>query len=199
LVAEQRTQDEALQAYLDQMGQMLLDKDMPLRQSKEGDEVRTLARARTLTMLARLDGPRKGSVVQFLYESGLVNRDRTTPLDSLPIVNLKRANLRGAILSKTNLELANLYRADLSRAELQGAVLSQTSFYRADLKGADLRGADLRDAILYFAELEGANLLAAKVTGGQLDEARSLEGATMPNGQTYEEWVKSREEGDSGS
>src|SRR5215213_651657 len=43
-IAESRTQDEALQAYLDQIGQLLLDKDnIPLRESKEGDEVRTLA------------------------------------------------------------------------------------------------------------------------------------------------------------
>src|SRR3712207_396996 len=53
-IAQQRSQDDILQAYLDQMGQLLLDKDRPLRQSKQGDEVRTLARARTLTTLARL-------------------------------------------------------------------------------------------------------------------------------------------------
>src|SRR5215203_4023897 len=52
-LAEQRAQDEALQAYLDQMGQLMLDKD--LRGSEEESEVRTLARARTLTVLSRLD------------------------------------------------------------------------------------------------------------------------------------------------
>ena len=44
---EQRAQDEALQTYLEQMGSLLLDED--LIDSKEGDEVRILARARTLT------------------------------------------------------------------------------------------------------------------------------------------------------
>src|SRR5215204_685760 len=67
--ADRRAQDEALQAYLDQIGQLLLDKDPSLRQAKEDDEVRTLARARTLAVLARLDGERKGSIVQFLSES----------------------------------------------------------------------------------------------------------------------------------
>ena len=74
VAAEQRAQDEALQAYLDQLGQMLLDGEKPLRESKEGDEVRTLARARALTVLNRLDGRRKATVVQFLYESGLIGR-----------------------------------------------------------------------------------------------------------------------------
>src|SRR5215207_5358688 len=42
-LAVQRAQDEALQAYLNQMGGLLLEKD--LRESEEGSEVRTLARA----------------------------------------------------------------------------------------------------------------------------------------------------------
>jgi hypothetical protein len=71
-IAEQRRQDDTLQAYLDQIGQLLLDKERPLRQWKKGDKGQTLARARTLTVLARLDGDRKGSVLQFLYESKLI-------------------------------------------------------------------------------------------------------------------------------
>jgi len=142
-IAERRTQDEALQAYLDQMGQLLLDKDRPLRQSKEDDEVRTLARARTLTLLSRLDRARKRSTVQFLYESGLVDKER---------------------------RIVDLTGADLSRANLRDA----------DLGGADLRDADLRDATgKTYEELE--------------QQAESLEGATIPNGQKYEDWLKDRE------
>jgi hypothetical protein len=40
-LAEQRAQDEALQAYLDQMSGLLLERD--LRASEKGSEVRTLA------------------------------------------------------------------------------------------------------------------------------------------------------------
>ena len=51
-LAEQQAQNDSLQTYLDQMGMLLLEKD--LRSSKEDSEVRTLARARTLTVLGRL-------------------------------------------------------------------------------------------------------------------------------------------------
>ena len=71
-IEEQRAQDEALQTYLEQMGQMLLDKDRPLRQSKEGDEVQLLARARTVTILRRLDSARNRDILQFLREARLV-------------------------------------------------------------------------------------------------------------------------------
>jgi hypothetical protein len=49
-LAEQRAQDEALQAHLNQMSNLLLEK--ALRSADEEDsEVRSLARARTLTVL----------------------------------------------------------------------------------------------------------------------------------------------------
>jgi hypothetical protein len=66
-IEDQRAQDTALQAYLDQMGNFLLEKD--LRTSKEDSEVRTLARARTLTVLARMDPSRRQEVMQFLLIS----------------------------------------------------------------------------------------------------------------------------------
>jgi hypothetical protein len=68
-VESQRAQDEALQAYLDQISKLLLDKQRPLQRSREGELVRTVARARTLTALTRLDGSRRRSVLQFVYES----------------------------------------------------------------------------------------------------------------------------------
>jgi hypothetical protein len=76
-LVREHTRAEALQAYFDQMGRLLLDKDTQLGKSKEGDEARTLARAWTLTVLTRLefDGLRKRSVVQFLYETKLITKD----------------------------------------------------------------------------------------------------------------------------
>jgi hypothetical protein len=73
-VASQRAQDEALQAYLDHMSQLLIEQ--PLRRASPGDNLSTVARARTLTVLPRLDSERKRSVLQFLYESGLIVRPR---------------------------------------------------------------------------------------------------------------------------
>src|SRR5215211_5399778 len=52
-LAVQRAQDEALQAYLNQMGGLLLEKD--LFASDANSEVSTLARARTATVIQRLD------------------------------------------------------------------------------------------------------------------------------------------------
>jgi hypothetical protein len=89
-VENQRAQDEALQAYLNQIGVLILHEN--LGQSEEVAKVskaRTSARARTLTVLSRLDGGLKASIVQFLYESDLIKKDRV-------VLNLNKADLKGA-------------------------------------------------------------------------------------------------------
>jgi hypothetical protein len=192
-IADQRRQDDMLQAYLDEMSQLLSDKDRPLNRSQRGDTLSTLARARTLTVAERLDGIRKGSLVQFLYEARLIIGSHS--VIELRGANLNEANLRGADLSKTyvvwtKLGHANLSNADLSEAYLRGA----------DLHGADLRKANLEGADLNGTNLEGADLnLARRITTEQLEQQiKSLEGATMPNGQKYEDWLKSQGRGEDG-
>ena len=61
------------------------------------------------------------------------------------------------------------------------------------MHGADLQGASLGGALLKGALLEHADLQGAKVTDEQLADTRSLEGATMPDGQKYEDWLKDNE------
>ena len=192
VAAEQRAQDEALQAYLDGMSQLVTDKDRPLHRSPRSDRLRTVARARTLTVLSRLDGDRKARVMQFLYESVLINIKH-------PVVDLTGADLSSANLRTSSLSGASLVYADLHSADLHGAWLVY-----ADLYGTDLRGAILSGAKLYGANLSDADLSRAKLSGAwdttneQLEQAKSLEGAIMPNGQKYEDWLKDRErqEGD---
>src|SRR5215204_394528 len=121
VIEDQRAQDTALQAYLDQMTELILEKN--LRDSREESEVRTLARARTLTVLGRLGPDRKGSVVQFLYESQLIREGNL-------IIDLENADL-----SEADLSLDNLIEADLSDANLRGANLSDGNLNEADLRG----------------------------------------------------------------
>jgi uncharacterized protein YjbI with pentapeptide repeats len=98
----------------------------------------------------------------------------------LTITNLRGATLAGAHLREANLGGADLAKADLSNVHLRDACLLETNLKGADLSGADLKGADL----------SGADLTDAKLTKHQLAAAKSLEGATMPNGQSYEKWRK---------
>jgi hypothetical protein len=197
---KQRAQDAALQAYLDQMGDLLLAKDS-LRESEEGSEVRTLARARTITVLGRLDAKRRTAVMQFLVEAELVQSvEGRGPIIRLSGANLSAADLSGADLRYADLSEANLLDADLSNANLLGADLSDPDLSDADytdlsganlsnalLQLADLSGAVLSDAVLSDAVLNWADLSDARgITKEQLEQQGAyLEGATMPDGSKH--------------
>jgi hypothetical protein len=224
---ERRAQDDALQSYLNQMGQLLLDRETQLLHPEEGDEVQTLARAWTLTVLPRLDGLRKRSVVQFLYEARLITKD-SVALD-LREANLNFANLNGANLTGVNLRGVSLTKAKMNNTKLGQADLSDTMMFGANLLMAELRRADMSRAVLMSentdsiplqrlsatrnyvldspgpknadlsgADLRGVDLTDAYVSEEQLRSAESLEGATMPNGLKHEEWLKRKRRGEDG-
>jgi uncharacterized protein YjbI with pentapeptide repeats len=164
---EQRAQEDALQAYFERIGDLLTNHNLT---HTDRDDIRQLAEAQTLTVVVRLDGSRKRSLIRFLLGAELIDRNN-------PIVDLSGADFRYAHLEHAHLDRAHLSSADLSGANLNGANLSD-----ADLSHADLSHADLSDT-------EG-------ITNEELEQqADSLEGAIMPNGQKYEDWLKSKGSG----
>jgi uncharacterized protein YjbI with pentapeptide repeats len=105
---------------------------------------------------------------------------------------IQRADERSAVISLGEVDLGGVYAPGIN------------------LSGADLSGAYWRDAVLRDAVLSNAYLMDATVTEEQLEQAESLKGATMPDGQklksednpdgpTFEDWLKdkkAREEGE---
>jgi uncharacterized protein YjbI with pentapeptide repeats len=122
-----------------------------------------------------------------------------------PIMSLMRADLSGIDLSDEARGAAEPYAAAPSARDPgpnapDGAsppidagvpVLDLSS---ADLTYADLRYADLDSTVLHDANLSGANLSGVEgTTGERLEEqASSLQGAVVPNGQKYEDWLNNK-------
>ena len=181
---EQRAQEAALQAYLDQMSQLMLNENL---RGAEDSELRTLARARTLTMLARLDGSRKASVVQFLYESDLINTPR-------PVISLKGASLQAVELSSVNLsggafgpvDYESLEDLCATRATSRATrLVNRLDFYGPyelpaqvgarfvvirlpNVDGTDLSGTQLSNANLTWSSLAKADLRKASLDHANL-------------------------------
>jgi len=170
-IAKDNQQEEALQTYIDKLSELLLEKN--LRTSDTKDEVRDIARARTLTALHRLDKKRKKSLLQFLRESNLIEVNNA-------VVVLVEADLNFADLSSINLASASLIGVNFTEANLSSAFLVGANFYSARLIKADLSKAQLNEASLSFAylssaNLSGANLNKAKLDGVDLSEANLSE------------------------
>jgi uncharacterized protein YjbI with pentapeptide repeats len=193
---DDRAREAELQTYLDDMGAMLLDDDSPLPEAEPGGHMSSLARAKTLTILERLDGQRQKIVLQFLAESQLISNGE-------PVISLAGANLTNSDLSRirlassdlsgvwltntdlskadlreTNLSDAYLSNVSLSHASLREADLSETDFSKTDLSETNLSEANLNEADLSEAYLSGANLRKADLREADLREV-NLSGANL--------------------
>ncbi|MDQ6661720.1 MAG: pentapeptide repeat-containing protein, partial [Chloroflexota bacterium] len=114
-IEDQRQQEAVIEAYLSHMSELLLEKN--LRSSAPGSDAQEVAQALTLTALRRVDKSRKGAVLQFLHEAGLIYKAK-------PIIDLSGTDLRGIDLSKAKLNVTNICQVDLSGANLSGANLN---------------------------------------------------------------------------
>jgi hypothetical protein len=131
-IAKDRHQQEVLIKYLEQISQLLLDKNL-LTKEKAG-KASTVARARTLSTLRELDDFRRKLLIEFLVDAKLITKE--TPVNSIegPVIQLKEAHLNtskfisakfpGADLSEVNLADADLKDANLKAANLSGANLT---------------------------------------------------------------------------
>jgi uncharacterized protein YjbI with pentapeptide repeats len=162
LAAEQH-RDDVLEAYLEQMSKLILDRN--LNQSRPGAEVREVAQTLTVNVLESLDvhvlgsldvdGRRKGVVLHFLAEAGLIESGD-------PIVLLQDANLHGVELHG-HLVRADLSNADLHDADFSGARLASLTMTSATLRGANFTHAKLTHAQLAATDLTHANFATARI------------------------------------
>lgn len=192
----ERARDTALQGYLDKMSELLIDKQIHEEHGRYAD-TRVTARAQTLAVLSQLDGKRKRTVLLFLREARLINKQlyaRESRVIYPCIVGLRGADLSGAhlrgaqLVSTDGKEAVSLEGADLRDADMRGADLRG-----ADLRGTDLRCADLRCAILSDADFgvsedtqKAADLRGAHLEGADLEGARCqvMKGVATTNART---------------
>ncbi len=187
VIAKDRLHEETLNAYMDRISELVLERG--LRTSGSQEEVRFVARARTLTALVGLDVDRKGTILEFLYAAKLINLNdkvgdlmlqvdlvdtKRPPVDLIQAdfsgANLAATSLRGADLQEVDFRMADLRACDLSGANLRGADLSDADLTGAKLIQVNLRGAQLSNADLRSADLTGAVLKGAQMLGAQLSE-----------------------------
>ena len=113
--------------------------------------------------------------------------------------DLRKARLRGAVLTGACLQNADFSLAQLQEVFLQEACLQDADFslaylqkaflFKAYLQGANLSEARLQEANFGWAELQGANLDEAQLQGANLEGAQ-LQGANLFKAQLHETYLK---------
>ena len=96
-------------------------------------------------MIPILDEGRKGTVIKFLHDSGLIEKGKC-------IIDLSGVDLRGAVLGEANLSKANLSGANLTRAILERANLKGVTgitVEQLESQAKSLQGATMPDGSIH--------------------------------------------------
>jgi uncharacterized protein YjbI with pentapeptide repeats len=162
--------DKVLQNYFDNIEKLI---SLGLKSSNDKSDLRELARSRTLATFKILDGKRKGILIKFLYELGLISKGKGFQDTSNPIINLRGADLRGCDISSDKSWSVNETALGIRR--FRNMELSDI-----DLADTDLRSANFSNATLIGSNLSGVNLDDANISGANFSEG-TLYGANLRN------------------
>src|SRR5919107_4821382 len=170
MLDQEARQNSELQNYLSTVG------ELPSNPDPAAD---TSAQAQTLTVLPDLDPDQKRTVMQFLYQAGLIDKDN--PRISLFYADLSDADLKGTdsqenrfVLDNANLRGADLADADLDYISMEGANMRYTHLVGTDLSNANLSNVDLGRAYFDNVDLSGANLNGTDLSVVDLRDVRGL-------------------------
>ena len=170
---EERSENESFESFLQTMTDLIIKNklhDEPSRQTL------AIARARINVAFNNLNGARKGQVLQFLYESYLID---INPKLKLRGANLKDAVLDEIVLGESEIRGAYFNKASIKDANLKGAILVGCDFTQADLsnslvKDVDLSYSDLTKAKLKNMDLTSVNFEGVTLTGADLRGSKIL-------------------------
>lgn len=172
---EERSQNETLDSFVNTMTELITKHNLANQNSTL--ETRIIARTRINLAFSNLNGARKGQVLQFLFESGLIDY---SPKINILGGNMKNAILDGIVLSKseikgvyfnnatikeTNLNAANFTSCDFTKADLSNSLVTNTNFSYTNLTKSKLKNMDLTSV-----NFEGANLTKADLRGSKIKQ-----------------------------
>jgi hypothetical protein len=164
-IEDQKQSEAAFDKCLDEISGLL--SNMHSGEIERVEHTVPMVRSKILATLPRIDGNAKGTILQCLSETNLINRAHG--IDSHRTPHMK---LVGADMSH-----AHLAHAHLAHADLHGCDLRSAEFDHADLSDADLENANLYDADLSYAR---------GIIKGQLEkQTENLKGAIMPDGSKH--------------
>ena len=176
----EKNQETNINNYLESMTKLLLENN--LKSASRNDEVQIVARTKTLMMLQKADKNRKALIIQFLFESGLIDTEPIVDLNGADIsesdlngIILREANIKGAYFNNSKLIGSKLDGANLSSSNFNGSNISNSTFENTNLTYANFVNAVVKNCDLTKANLDGtdfsnANLKGSRITKEQADQ-----------------------------
>ena len=193
-----------LQAVHDQQKQMILNQyqqdltdlmlkyDSSLNSTDVNDDddderISLVIRTKTLHALRQLDPARKIFLIQLLIDSGIQHRINISHTDLSSLIfppGSFYSHLRMINIIAKNLTLKSifLYRSNFSYSNFDDSTFQDSNCSHADFSYTSLQRTNWINTDATQVMFNYTNLFEANITNEQLIKARSLLGATLPNG-----------------
>jgi uncharacterized protein YjbI with pentapeptide repeats len=175
----EKTYENILESFINIMTKLLLENN--LGGIDTTTETVAVARTRVILALSNLDRARKGQIIQFLYESGLINLNPKLKILGADLnyaildgILLFESEIRGVYFTGASLKHANLTKGvfvgcDFTNADLSGCLVNDSDFSYTNLTNAKLKNLNLINVNLEGADLTGADLKGSKIKQSQLN------------------------------
>jgi uncharacterized protein YjbI with pentapeptide repeats len=179
----EKSRENILDSFIRTMTELLVQYDL----AGNPDQKRlAIAKTRINMALSQLDGSRKGQILQFLYESDLIDK---TPKFKLRGANFNNAVLDNIVLGEAEIRSAHFEDASLINANLNGIILNSCNFTNADLTGSQVDNTDFGYTNLTNSRLLNMDLTSVDFEGADLTNA-DLEGSKIKQEQLNNIWKK---------
>lgn len=178
-IEEEKAREKTLDYFINTMTELLVKHDLA-----GSPEQKRLAIARTRINLAlpQLDGGRKGQILQFLYESDLVDKNPKFKLlgcnfneSQLDNIVLGQSEIKGAYFKDASFKKSNLIEVDFTSCDFTGADFTGSLMTNTNLSYAKLNNTKLENVDLTTVDFEGADLTSASLKGSKIKRSQ-LEG-----------------------
>lgn len=180
---EERARNETLDSFFKIITKLLRDFNL---NADPTPHTRAIAKTRLNMSLFQLDGARKGKVLQFLYESDLIDKN---PKYKLLGANFNDAILDNIVLGEAEIRGAFFKNASIKNANLNGIILNSSNLENADLSGSQVRDADFSYMNLRKCKLKNMDLTSVNFEGADLTLA-NLKGSTIKKEQLDSIYIK---------
>lgn len=194
-IDNEKAQRESLNEFFKTISFYLLDKN--LRNSKIESEIRSLARSRTIEFISRADSKRKGAILQFLFESALINSDPVINLNGVRFDNsdfkflsLKGVKLAGIYFKNCDFSNSNFFDSNFAASDFSGSNFSLAKFDNCNIAGAkftfakmrgiELRNTDLSQTFIDGVDFHNADLSKSIMKKEQLEKLKNKEFKIAP-------------------
>ena len=175
---DERSRNEALESFINVMTELIIDYNLT---SPSNHKAKAIAKTRINMTLSMIDGSRKSQVLQFLYQSDLIDKNPILPLigadfnnsilDNIVLLNaeIKGAYFENASIQNANINNINLNSSNLTNINLSGSTVENADFSYTNLANAKMNNMDLRTVNFEGSNLTNANLKKSRITKEQLD------------------------------